>query len=198
MKVSESIWNLIAPIYDRLRRNPISGYFLKRENWAVESLTKELSPYNVNTVCDLGVGRGHSLSLIPEKITHKIAIDRSLLMLKLTRKESPDSLFINADVLHIPVKNAIVDLILCIGLVEYISDLESLLSQINGILKKEGHLLLSYSPKNILTFLRFLRGHKIYPRKWKEIERCLSKYPFDLLEFKTTPLQHQCLLKKKK
>jgi len=197
MKVSENIWNLIAPIYDILRRNPISGYFLKREDWAAESLTKKLLSYDINTVCDLGVGRGHTLCLIPEKIPHRIAIDRSMIMLKLTRKASPDNLFINADVLNIPVKYAIVDLIFCIGLVEYISDLESLFTQIDAILKNEGHVLLSYSPRNILTFFRFLRGHKIYPRNWEEIEICLRKYQFELLDSKITPLQHQCLLKKK-
>ena len=196
MKVSDNFWNLLAPIYEKLRRNPISGYFLRQENRAIEALFENLLSYDIKTAGDLGVGRGHSLFLLPETIPLRIALDKSLTMIQLTRKDSPDTQFINANVLNIPVKNATFDLIFCIGVVEYISDLESLFTQLNGILKNEGHLLLSYSPKNIFTSFRFFRGHWIYPREWQEIEKYIQKYQFELSDLKITPLQHQCLLKK--
>ena len=196
MKVSEIFWNLIAPVYNMLRHNPISGHFLKMEYQAIEELFENLSIHKLKTTCDLGVGRGHSLYLIPEIIPFRIAVDRSLPMIHFTRKQYPGTHFVNANVLNIPLKEASFDLILCIGLVEYIQDLESLFSQIGAILKKGGYLLLSYSPKNICTFFRFIRGHRIYPRDWEEIEKSFLKFHFKLTESKITPLQHQCLLKK--
>lgn len=197
MKVSEWLWNLIAPIYNLLRRNPLSAYFLKEEHLAAESLLKNLSSDNLNTICDLGVGRGNSLLLIPEKISNRFAIDRSMSMLNHTRMDFPDQFFINANVLNIPLKNATFDLVFCIGLSEYIPDLEPLFDQIYAILKSEGHVLLSYSPKNMLTFFRILRGHRIYPRKGDEIYDGLRKHHFELLQFEFTPLQHLCLIQKK-
>jgi len=197
MKISEILWNLLAPLYDLLRRNPISGHFLKMENQAIKKLFENIPIHNLKTTCDLGVGRGHSLHLIPETIPLRIAIDRSLPMMHFTRKHSPETYFINANVLNIPIKEASVDLILCIGLIEYIQNLESLLSQIDAILKNGGYLLLSYSPKNIFTFLRSLRGHRLYPRNWEKIETSVSKYDYELTESKSTPLQQQCLFIKK-
>lgn len=196
MKVSENFWNILAPIYDKLRRNSISGYFLKKENQAIEELFKNLLSYNIKTVCDLGVGRGNSLFLIPNTFPYRIAIDRSLPMNQHTRKESPDTTFINADVLKIPLKKTSIDLIVCIGLVEYIPDLDSLFNQVYSILKNEGHILLSYSPKKIITLIRYLRGHRIYPRTWEEIEKYLKKYHLELIDSRFTPLQYQCLLRK--
>ena len=197
MKVSEWLWNLLAPNYNLLRRNPLSAYFLKKEHLAAASLLKNFLSDNINTFCDLGVGRGNSLLLVPEIITHRFAMDRSLNMLKHTRMDFPDQLFINANVLNIPVKNETFDLIFCIGLLEYITDLDSLFDQIYVILKSEGYALVSYSPKNMLASLRILRGHRIYPRKRNEIYNCIREHRFELLKFELTPLQHQCLIQKK-
>ena len=180
-----------------LRHNPISRYFIKKENLAIESLLVNLASYEIKTVCDLGVGRGHCLYFIPEKIPHRFAIDKSMPMIQHTSYDFPETKFLQADVLHLPLKNSSFDLIFCIGLMEYIPSVEPLIAQLNPVLKNEGYLLISYSPKNALTYLRFFRGHRIYPRESTEIEKCFSKYHFEISGLKTTPLQHQYLLKKK-
>ncbi len=197
MTISHNFWNLLAPIYKMLRHNPISRYFIIKENRAIESLLVNLAAYEIKTVCDLGVGRRHCLYFIPEKIPHRFAIDKSMSMIQHTSYDFPETKFLQADVLHLPLKNSSFDLIFCIGLMEYIPEVESLIAQLNPILKNKGHLLISYSPKNALTYLRFFRGHRIYPRKSYEIEKCFSKYHFEISGLKTTPLQHQYLLKKK-
>ncbi len=197
MTISHNFWNLLAPIYKMLRHNPISRYFIIKENRAIESLLLNLVSYDIRTVCDLGVGRGHSLYFIPENIPHRVAIDKSMSMIQHTRNDFPETKFLQADVLNLPVKNSSFDLIFCIGLMEYIPEVEPLIAQLNPVLKNEGHLLISYSPKNALTYLRFFRGHRIYPRKSYEIEKCFSKYHFEISGLKTTPLQNQYLLKKK-
>jgi ubiquinone/menaquinone biosynthesis C-methylase UbiE len=197
MKISDIFWNLLAPFYAKLRHNPISGHFLKKENRAIEVLLENIASHDIKSACDLGVGRGHSFPLIPESIPHRIAIDKSFPMIRLTRKDFPKTIFIQADVLNLPLKNSSFDLIFCIGLMEYIPKVEPLIAQLNTILKNRGYLLLSFSPKTILTYLRLLRGHRIYARKSEEIKNYFKGYQFEILGLEITPLQHQYLLQKK-
>ena len=196
MRTSEKFWNILAPIYANLRQNPVSGYFLKKENQAFKSLLEELVPSEIKTICDLGVGRGHSLKLIPETIQEKIAIDKSMAMIHYTKKDFPENNFIQADVLNLPLKGESIQLIICIGLIEYIPDLEILFKQLDFILMNEGHIILSYSPKSVFTYLRFLRGHRIYTRNSREIEIFFRKFGFKISGLQETPMQNQYLLKK--
>ena len=110
MTISHNFWNLLAPIYKMLRHNPISRYFIIKENRAIESLLVNLASYEIKTVCDLGVGRGHCLYFIPEKIPHRFAIDKSMSMIQHTRNDFPETKFLQADVLNLPVKNSSFDL----------------------------------------------------------------------------------------
>jgi ubiquinone/menaquinone biosynthesis C-methylase UbiE len=196
MKISDIIWNMLAPFYFKLRCNSISNYFLKKENRAIRKLLENLVTSNIKTICDLGVGRGHSHITIPKTIPLKIAIDKSLAMINLTRKDFPDTIFIHADVLNLPLINSSIELIFCIGLMEYTPDIESLITQFNCILKNEGYLILSYAPKNAITYLRYLRGHRIYPRNAEDFEIYFRRYQFKILELTNTPMQNQFLLQK--
>jgi len=196
MRISDKLWNLLAPLYVKLRRNPVSGYFLKKEIRAIDSLLENLVHSDITTACDLGVGRGHSLNFIPETIHQKMAIDKSMTMIQYTKKDFPETNFVQADVLNLPLKRESLELIICIGLIEYIPDLESLIKQLEIILNNKGYLILSNSPKNIFTYLRFLRGHRLYARKFEELEKYFRKYRFEISELKVTPTQNQYLLKK--
>jgi len=197
MPISEKFWSLIAPVYGFLRQNPISGYFLIKEKRAIKLLLGTLNSKNIKTVCDLGVGRGHSISLIPQNIRESIAIDKNISMIRHTKRTYPMIILLQADVLNLPFKNSSFDLILCIGLSEYMPEIETLFAQLIPILKSEGHLLISFSPRNLLTFLRFFRGHRIYARKSNEIKNCINKFQFEISGFEITPIQHQYLLQKK-
>ena len=117
-------------------------------------------------------------------------------MIQYTKNDFPEFNFVQADVLNLPLKKESLELIICIGLIEYIHDLEPLINQLDFILKNEGHIILSNSPKNIFTYLRFLRGHWIYGRKSEELEKYFRKYRFEISELKVTPMQNQYLLKK--
>jgi ubiquinone/menaquinone biosynthesis C-methylase UbiE len=197
MALSEKFWSTIAPVYGLLRKNPISRYFLIKEQRAIKILLATLNSENITNVCEMGVGRGHSISLIPKKIPANIAIDKSLSMIHHSRKLYPKVIFLQADVVNLPFRNSSFDLILCIGLGEYVKELETLLTQLFRVLTNDGHLLISYSPRNILTFLRFFRGHRIYARNSSEIKNCIKKFQFEISGFEITPIQHQYLLQKK-
>ena len=196
MTISEKIWNLIAPVYGILRRNPVSGYFLNKEKLAIESLLEKLNLSHITTICDLGVGRGNGLNFIPDTIEQKMAIDKSMTMIQYTKKDFPGTNFIQADVCNLPLKSESFELIICIGLIEYIPNLEPLIEQLAFILNYEGHIILSYSPRNIFTYLRFLRGHRIYARNSIELEKNFRKYQLKISELKVTPMQYQYLLRK--
>ena len=62
----------------------------------------------------------------------------SFWMISLTKPAYPGMLFIQADVLQLPLKNSTFDLVLCIGLLEYVDDIHSLLAQLYKIIKING------------------------------------------------------------
>jgi ubiquinone/menaquinone biosynthesis C-methylase UbiE len=197
MTISDKIWNLIAPVYRFLRDNPISGYYLKKERQAAQYLLQQLDFSELNTICDLGVGRGHSLDLFSDKYPNVIAIDKSMPMVQNTRSNYSDVQFLLGNVLNLPIKNSSLDLIICIGLAEYISDINPFLAQLRAVLKNERFLLISYSPKNILTWLRIINGHRIYARDSIEVKKYIQKNYFKIIDKKITPSQNLYLLEKK-
>jgi ubiquinone/menaquinone biosynthesis C-methylase UbiE len=198
MKISDRIWNFIAPVYRILRKNPISGYFLNKEIRGIEILLKNLRSIDIKTVCDLGVGRGHSLDLVTGTYPWKVAIDKSMSMIRNTINNYSGTHFLLGDVLNLPIKDSSFDLVICIGLMEYLADIDSLIAQIYPTLKHKAFLLITSSPNNIFTFLRVLNGHRIYARNSTDIEKQFLKYHFEILDVQITPMQHQYLLQKKK
>ena len=196
MNKSASLWKFEAPVYRIFRNNPVSGYFLKKELDSLQDLVQQINLEKIKSVCDLGVGRGHSLDIEMGSRLSKIAIDKSASMVWYTRKDYPDTFFLVGDVLNLPLKNSILDCMFCIGLTEYISNIELLLHQISLTLKTDGHLLITFSPKNIFTYLRFLNGHWLYPRDCHEMERHFHTHHFKIIEARVTAMQHQFLLQK--
>jgi ubiquinone/menaquinone biosynthesis C-methylase UbiE len=196
MTIADIIWDIVAPVYNILRQNPVSGYFLNKEKRALQFLLKYLSSIDIDSICDLGVGRGHSLDLISTAFPNKFAVDKSISMVRYTRKRYPTTEFLVADIRDLPLKVLSFDLITCVGLVEYFPKIDPILNQIYHVLKDEGFLLITYSPKNIFTFLRLLNGHKIYSGNSTEMEGHFKNHDFEIIDMKDTLMQHQYLLKK--
>jgi ubiquinone/menaquinone biosynthesis C-methylase UbiE len=117
-------------------------------------------------------------------------------MIKSTRKDYQDRQFVVGNVLNLPFKDSSLDLIVCLGLIEYISEIEFVLNQIRTALRQKKYLLISNSPKSILTSMRIVNGHKIYARDTDIVQNHFKKYQFRILDIKDTPMQNQYLLKK--
>ena len=62
------------------------------------------------------------------------------------------------------------NLILCVGLSEYILDLQMLATEIFRLLAADGYAIITLSPPNILNQIRKLMGHKIYLRSLPAME----------------------------
>jgi ubiquinone/menaquinone biosynthesis C-methylase UbiE len=196
MNIAEKAWDFVAPAYRILRKNPISGYILYKEKQSFQFLLQHLSSSDINSICDLGVGRGHSLDLVSNAYRNIIAIDKSVSMIRYTRNKYSGTEFLVGDALNLPLKILSFDLIICIGLLEYFPKSEPLINQISNTLKDEGYLLITFSPKNIFTFLRVFNGHKIYSRDSNEMEIYFKNHHFKIIDMKVTLMQYQYLLKK--
>ena len=177
--------------------NPISSRILRKEIRAVNSLLTEIPDNSFDIVGDIGTGRGHSLELIPDQAILKFAIDNCMEMIIHTRVRFPGIYFSRAEALHLPIKNSRFDLILCIGLLEYIDDMERLLNQLNSALKAEKYLIITQSQRHILNYLRYLTGHKIYTRSTDFMEKCFNISGFKIIRRRASLIQQQYLLQKK-
>jgi ubiquinone/menaquinone biosynthesis C-methylase UbiE len=194
--MSKKIWKTLAPYYSFLRENPISYQFLRKETQAIQLLLSKISDLTLNYVCDLGTGRGHSLKFMPAQAKLKLGMDDCFDMINLTKYQFPNILFLQANALQMPFHRSTFDFILCIGLLEYIRDIDLLFSQLNSTLKIGGHLLISNSPPNPFTYLRILNGHRIFARQPKRLETKMKHSRFKILAKDTTLLQHIYLLQK--
>ncbi|TFG99770.1 MAG: class I SAM-dependent methyltransferase [Calditrichales bacterium] len=189
-------WDTLAAVYPILRKNPLSKYFLIKETKALLGLLSEIDDPGADNVIDLGVGRGHSLSLVAGERRFLAGLDISYKMLHKTRHHQRTVAMTQGDILHLPFKNASFDLALCVGVMEYIPDINALLFGISQIIRENKFLLITNSPPGLLSHLRKWNGQPIYPRKKAEVEQAFSASSFQTIGATTTPMQDQYLLKK--
>jgi ubiquinone/menaquinone biosynthesis C-methylase UbiE len=187
------LWNLKAKLYQKFRSIFPFGYILRQENESLLSLIK-VTPANIQTALDLGTGEGNVLKLITSPVK-KIGIDSNFNMLVNARRNIKAE-FINGDVVFLSLKNKIADLVLIIGVLEYFPELEPVFNEIYRITTKNAHVIISYSPNNVWTFLRQFSGHRIFPNKLKKMKKIVQKSGFQFVTHKRLIMQHQILIKK--
>ncbi len=88
------------------------------------------------------------------------------------------------------------DLILCIGVSEYIADIDVLISEIFRVLDDKGSAIITSSSPNILNHIRKISGHKLYLRSDIEMSERLSAGDFNIVRIGRTLIQDQFLLAK--
>ena len=162
--MSKVIWTLQSSFYQSLRQIPGFSFFLEKENLAIQSLLQTLPYKSFKCALDIGVGRGNSISLLPEGIPIKIAADYCFDMVCQTQHQFPQVHFLTAKV-------------------------QLLLSNISDLLTPCGYAIFTISPKHLFTFLRCFLGHRIYRRSESEIETQFRDSHFNILEKTKTPLQ---------
>ena len=187
------LWNLKAKFYQGFRNRFPFRYILQQENNSLLALLDKI-PQIFDSVIDLGTGEGNALQLISNH-TRKIGVDFSLAML-LNAQERIHADFINCELSHLPLKNKIADLVLIIGVLEYLSEFHSLFKEINRISKANAYVIISYSPNNIWTFLRQFLGHKIYALTYEKMVKLIEINGFAYNTHHRTLMQCQMLIKK--
>jgi len=98
------------------------------------------------------------------------------------------------DVCNTPYESEGMDLILCIGVSEYVENLDGLLAEIKRILSKTGIAILTSSPPSLLNQLRRLLGHTLFLRSQENMNEIILKSGFKILKVNNTMIQDQYLL----
>jgi ubiquinone/menaquinone biosynthesis C-methylase UbiE len=194
--MAKLIWRFQAIFYNGFRRNPVSSHILKTENEAIIRMIETLPKNTIGKVLDLGSGSGNSLTFLHFGAGMITALDYSLPMLRYTKRFFPYVFFLNGNACVLPVKENRFDLVMGIGLLEYIRDMEGFFHEIYRVLKPAGYVIFTVSPPVWQTNLRRILGHKIYARKNSQVAEILNKHSFILLKRERTWLQQQYLVQK--
>lgn len=189
------LWNIYAKHYNFLRSNLISAFIQKNEMKSIQKLIS-LRPgvAEKGSAVDLGTGTGSCLRLIPPDIVRVFAIDNAAEMVALTRREHKEVEVCLGDACSTPYPNNSMDLILCIGLSEYLKDCDSLLSEIKRIIRTSGTAIFTSSPPNLINHLRKIIGHSLFLRTQSDTKKQISQNGFLVLSINRTAIQDQFLI----
>ncbi|MBD3375693.1 methyltransferase domain-containing protein [candidate division KSB1 bacterium] len=186
------LWSVWAPLYRYLRRPwPLSA-ILRQEDEAL----LELLPTFAKHACivDLGCGSGHIGQLLSASAPI-IGIDASLAMLNTLSDTLYDP--INANARCLPLKTQSVDLVLAIGLCEYLDSLSLFFESLARVMKPGGVAVVSTSPENIYTHMRRVMGHRIYVHSKRDFGDALEPAGLRCLREKELFSQHLFVLQKR-
>lgn len=206
-------------LYQNFRQRFPFNKILEQEN---ENLNLLISSINIypDSVLDIGIGHGNALIGFQacfnrmEPDLHKrflknnqpslqivpgfpliIGIDNSWPMIKYAQRAVKAEL-LKGNGCHLPFKNQSLALILAIGIIEYLPDVTIFFQEVCRVLRKNGCLIVTFSPWNFLFFLRFLLGNRLYFHSMNEFELAFQKHSFRLERKLEAPMQIQYLLKK--
>lgn len=190
--MGRAAWNLRAAFYDQVFRLPVFRRIREEERESFQELTRGLALQDAR-VLDVACGTGYYME--PLEKGRLYGLDYSAEMLRIAREKGKPSLVLG-DARHLPFRSGSMDLVVCMGLLEYLGDREDVLHEIRRVLKKEGHGVVSYSMKNILNSLRNLLGSKVYACSEEEFAISLNKCRLEWINGRESLLQGQVLCKK--
>jgi ubiquinone/menaquinone biosynthesis C-methylase UbiE len=119
----------------REERSPREGYL--HDHW-FPLVKASIDKYCARKLfLDLACGTGVNTALSSQSATQVLGLDFSNVMLHFAKKQHPTIEFILADAYHIPRKDNSIEVVMCIGLFEYI-ERAMVLEEIKRILKLDG------------------------------------------------------------
>ena len=167
-----NLWDVKALFYSVARKPWPLNSIHKKETEIIKLLLHQVTINNPK-VLDVGCGVGHSTALLnPEWNT--IAVDKSKKMLHQARSFNRG--LVAADATALPFNSQTFDLIACIGLSEYIEDLDALLFEMFSLLRDGGFLLMTSSPESVFCQLRNIGGSKIHTRNAESVLSSASAF----------------------
>ena len=135
-----------AHVYN-LYSDPVSN---RRLTYISRYLERFCSNMTSGNILDLGVGPWEYVSLLTKRNMRVIGLDISSDLLKIARSRINTSdheavNLIRGDLAHLPFKNGIFDLIICLSVLEHLNSPEKLVQEIKLLLKEGGGLQLLIS-----------------------------------------------------
>ncbi len=126
------------------RRMSDSDLQLRRETarrWLQECLAAAPQPQNV---LDVGCGPGQTLDGFSRRQLHVHGIDVSPGMIAVASRRHPEDEYHVGDAATLPFAKASMDVVLCLGVLEYVPDPGTVLEAVHGVLRPGGRLIVSF------------------------------------------------------
>ncbi len=188
-----NLWDFKAGFYDSVRKIFPFNIILEKESANLKSLLTKIDDLVDGKILDVGAGSGTSFALA--KSAQIFALDRSSKMINKTKLRGSKNLIV-ADAVSLPIKSNSFDVLTAIGLLEYQKEKMALLEEFQRVVVPSGYLLLTYSQINLLNFVRFLAGHRLYLLSSLAFNRLLEESGMHCLKQERSLIQRQLLLHK--
>ncbi|MCI0515379.1 class I SAM-dependent methyltransferase [candidate division KSB1 bacterium] len=201
-------WDQKSYFYYYFRRWRPLKKFLDEENHRLTQILPLVDIFS-KSILDLGTGLGNALQIILERQRRGISqapiqnqspsflvgLDYSTQMLCFARRKTQAE-FVQGQALILPFKAEAFFGVLAVGIAEYVPDLKLFLIEINRILKKNGWLIITISPKNIYALLRIGLGAKLYFISMEKFEQLIATTGFRISLRSRSRMQIQYLIRK--
>lgn len=104
-------------------------------------------------ILDVGCGTGDVLDGIPRNRVRVTGIDLVLDMVRGAATSHPDDVFVTANAEAIPLVPGSQDVVVCLGVLEYVPDPAAVLASIREVLRPGGHLIVSFPNRGSVSRL---------------------------------------------
>ena len=144
IEINKKAYNQFASQHKQ-RHVKISRYDLTDENW-IKLLTEKLLKPNIqNKVLEIGPGTGRMLGIFEKKLNCKtVAVELSEEMIKYAKEESPNTIYINENILNVKFEENSFDAIFMGALIHNFpkEDVNKLLKLVYKWIKPDGKVLI--------------------------------------------------------
>lgn len=136
---------------------PLLGYFFRRKLDGVFSIFKpKASSKRFDSLCEIGYGGGILLPFLDLYTSNLYGIelhDKSKEVNQVLQSEGIKARLLVGNVMDLPIKKAVFDVIVCLSLLEHLSPqvINNILLQMETSLKTNGFLIIGFPGENILT-----------------------------------------------
>ena len=190
MSTTNRYWDLRAAYDWIVWHTPLLSSVSRDEYDSILDLVEQAKPASHEVVLHIGCGaKAGALSDVFEGTT--IHFDQSLSMLKWSRKDEPDGIFVNGDTMHLPFRDRSISTIIVVGLTEYIPIPRLWLGECARVLQPGGLILFTVSQPNWKNSLRKLWTSTLFIRTDAEWRRYCAWNNLKIEAMVETPLQLQ-------
>jgi len=190
MKTKKSVsrhYNKISHLYDNRYTGLLGKYFRAiEENYILQAVD-----FKNKKALDLGTGTGRFAFLLADKAQKVVGIDNSVKMIavaksKLKKINKKNVSFQEMDAENLAFKENSFDIVLAIGLFEYIKNLSPFLTEIKRVLKENGCLIFTILNKNWFWKRKSGKnqyGYSLAEHDLARIKKVLQALNFQLINF---------------
>jgi len=170
----ETFWEVAA-------RTKMGSYLTKIE---LDFFREAINNPDYRLVCDVGTGAGKFTLIAIEKNLETVSLDIDIHGLKRLRLKTRKNHLIQADARALPLKQGVFDAVFSMEVVDYIPELDKVLTECSRISKGDAGLFFSFgNQSSIKSKIRNMQG-KDYMHSYNEVIAELNKAGYKVLKKK--------------